>query len=116
MCPLVHMQVALHACILSSAFNSAHNGGTGDHSPYHFLSRYFAPWIGCGEDAVTGSAHCALGPYWAQRLSMHGKPMQARQCSHRSGDLTVTVSEGSNTVLIAGQTFVHSPESITLPI
>ena len=29
----------------------------------HFISRYFAPWIGIDEDPVTGSAHCILGPY-----------------------------------------------------
>ena len=33
-----------------------------------FLSRFFAPAAGVDEDPVTGSAHCALGPYWASRL------------------------------------------------
>src|SRR5215469_6444126 len=35
---------------------------------YDFVSRFFAPGSGVDEDPVTGSAHCALGPYWAQRL------------------------------------------------
>jgi PhzF family phenazine biosynthesis protein len=35
---------------------------------YDFVSRYFAPAAGIDEDAVTGSAHCALGPFWAERL------------------------------------------------
>lgn len=48
-------------------------------------SRYFAPHIGIDEDPVTGSAHCTLVPYWAQRL---GKPdIHARQVSARAGDL-----------------------------
>jgi PhzF family phenazine biosynthesis protein len=35
---------------------------------YDFVSRYFAPAAGIDEDPATGSAHCALGPYWAARL------------------------------------------------
>jgi predicted PhzF superfamily epimerase YddE/YHI9 len=35
---------------------------------YDFVSRYFAPGAGIDEDPVTGSAHCALGPFWADRL------------------------------------------------
>ena len=33
-----------------------------------FVSRFFAPRQGIPEDPVTGSAHCALGPFWAERL------------------------------------------------
>jgi PhzF family phenazine biosynthesis protein len=50
-----------------------------------FVSRYFAPGYGIREDPVTGSAHCALAPYWARRL---GKSrLHARQLSERSGEL-----------------------------
>jgi predicted PhzF superfamily epimerase YddE/YHI9 len=50
-----------------------------------FVSRYFAPGYGIPEDPVTGSIHCALTPYWSQRL---GKPvLQARQVSKRGGEL-----------------------------
>ncbi len=50
-----------------------------------FVSRYFAPSYGIPEDPVTGSTHCALVPYWAQRL---GKTtLHARQVSPRGGDL-----------------------------
>ena len=52
-----------------------------------FVSRFFAPGAGIPEDPVTGSAHCILAPYWAQRL---GKMrMAARQISRRGGDVTV---------------------------
>ncbi len=48
-------------------------------------SRYFAPHVGVPEDPVTGSAHCTIVPYWAERL---GKPdIHARQVSARGGDL-----------------------------
>ena len=53
--------------------------------PADFVSRYFAPHFGVNEDPVTGSAHCTLVPYWAERL---GKTqLQARQVSARGGDL-----------------------------
>src|SRR5690606_2986418 len=37
-------------------------------TPYDFVSRWFGPATGVPEDPVTGSAHCALGPYWMARL------------------------------------------------
>ena len=50
-----------------------------------FVSRYFAPSYGVPEDPVTGSAHSALTPYWAERL---GKThLHARQVSERGGEL-----------------------------
>src|SRR5262249_37070789 len=33
-----------------------------------FVSRFFAPRVGVPEDPVTGSAHCALAPYWATKI------------------------------------------------
>jgi PhzF family phenazine biosynthesis protein len=63
---------------------------------YDFVSRFFAPDKGVPEDPVTGSAHCALTPYWAKRL---GKTtMKARQASPRGGDLVCTDS-GARTIL-----------------
>lgn len=50
-----------------------------------FVSRFFAPRLGVPEDPVTGSAHCVLVPYWAERL---GKTtLHARQLSARGGEL-----------------------------
>ncbi len=55
-----------------------------------FVSRFFAPSAGIDEDPVTGSTHCALGPYWAARL---GKAdLTARQVSSRGGTLGVRVT------------------------
>jgi len=50
-----------------------------------FVSRYFAPSYGVPEDPVTGSSHCALTPYWAERLGK--KRLHARQLSARGGDI-----------------------------
>lgn len=50
-----------------------------------FVSRFFAPQAGVPEDPVTGSAHCTLTPYWAERL---GKShLIARQISERGGEI-----------------------------
>jgi len=66
---------------------------------YDFLSRFFAPGSGIDEDPVTGSAHTALGPYWAQIL---GKTeMTAYQASARGG--VVRVSLKGDRVLLVGQ-------------
>jgi PhzF family phenazine biosynthesis protein len=54
-------------------------------SAVDFVSRCFFPQYGIDEDPVTGSAHCALTPYWAGRL---GKTtLKARQISKRGGEL-----------------------------
>jgi predicted PhzF superfamily epimerase YddE/YHI9 len=48
-----------------------------------FVSRFFAPASGIPEDPVTGSAHCALAPYWTQRLGRN--PVLGHQISRRGG-------------------------------
>ena len=63
---------------------------------YDFISRFFAPDKGVPEDPVTGSAHCALTPFWAKRLGK--KTLKARQVSPRGGDLTCT-DDGARTIL-----------------
>jgi len=70
--------------------------GTG--GAFDFVSRFFAPAAGVDEDPVTGSAHCALGPYWAERL---GKTdLVGFQASARGG--VVRVSVRSDRVLLGG--------------
>lgn len=66
---------------------------------YDFVSRYFAPGSGIDEDPVTGSAHCALAPFWAERL---GKTtFTAFQASSRGGVLHVSLD--GNRVRLGGQ-------------
>lgn len=56
---------------------------------YDFVSRYFAPAKGIPEDPVTGGAHCALAPYWAQRLNKTA--FRAFQASQRGGEVICRV-------------------------
>lgn len=72
---------------------------TGEDRRYDFLSRFFAPAAGVNEDPVTGSAHCALGPYWQTKLG--GTDFTAYQASERGG--VVKVSVRGERVLLRGQ-------------
>ena len=56
---------------------------------YDFVSRYFAPAKGIPEDPVTGGAHCALAPYWANRLNK--TDFRAYQASRRGGEIICRV-------------------------
>lgn len=47
------------------------------------VSRVFVPYAGIDEDPVTGSAHAALVPWWAERLGRHR--FTALQASKRTG-------------------------------
>lgn len=70
-----------------------------DDPAYDFVSRFFCPGAGVDEDPVTGSAHCALAPFWSDRL---GKTeFLAYQASKRGGVLKVTL-EGDR-VFLSGQ-------------
>jgi PhzF family phenazine biosynthesis protein len=76
----------------------------GDDHEADFVSRFFSPATGIGEDAVTGSAHCALGPYWIGRLGR--QPLLGRQLSARGG-LVRVAQEGAD-VILAGPALVLS--------
>ncbi len=68
------LEIGAHGYIVTAKGDSA-----------DFVSRFFAPEVGVPEDPVTGSAHCNLIPYWAERL---GKTeLFARQVSARGGEL-----------------------------
>ncbi len=70
-----------------------------DSAGYDFVSRFFAPGSGVPEDPVTGSAHCALGPYWQSRLGK--SDFVAYQASPRGGVVRVRVA--GDRVKLGGQ-------------
>lgn len=55
-----------------------------------FVSRFFAPKYGIAEDPVTGSAHCELAPYWANKLGK--RILSAKQVSRRGGNIVCEVN------------------------
>lgn len=70
----------------------------GDRAPHDCVSRFFVPAQGIDEDPVTGSAHAAIGPYWAQRLGKRN--LTAYQASKRGGTLRLSI--GDDSIDIAG--------------
>jgi PhzF family phenazine biosynthesis protein len=63
---------------------------------FDFVSRCFGPKFGIDEDPATGSAHCALGPYWQEQLGK--SELTGYQASARGGVVQVRV-DGDRTHL-----------------
>jgi PhzF family phenazine biosynthesis protein len=76
----------------------------GETAEHDFLSRFFAPAAGVNEDPVTGSAHCALGPYWQGKLGQ--SDFTAFQASERGGLVKLSVRDDQ--VLLRGQAVMMS--------
>ncbi len=70
-----------------------------DDAGFDFVSRFFCPGAGIDEDPATGSAHCALGPFWAERLGR--RSLAGLQVSARGGVIRVEV--GTERVQLIGQ-------------
>jgi PhzF family phenazine biosynthesis protein len=69
-----------------------------DRDGVDIVSRVFGPGVGVDEDAVTGSVHCALVPYWAEKLGRD--EIVAYQASARGGTLHCRLD--ANRVFLAG--------------
>jgi PhzF family phenazine biosynthesis protein len=81
-----------------------------DGADHDFVSRFFAPRVGVDEDPVTGSAHCALAPFWSARLG--SQSLTGAQLSPRRGRVRVRLAgervelSGSAVVVLAGELLV----------
>jgi PhzF family phenazine biosynthesis protein len=78
--------------------------------PYDFVSRFFAPAKGVPEDPVTGSAHCMLAPYWADRLGK--QKVVGYQASPRGG--TVFCEMKGDRVELSGRVAPYLTGTITI--
>lgn len=78
---------------------------------YDCISRFFVPAEGIDEDPVTGSAHAAIGPYWARRLGRDH--IRAYQASARGGYLDIELQ--SDGVVISGPAVTFSIGQIFVP-
>lgn len=74
-------------------------------------SRCFYPFGGAPEDPVTGSAHCAIIPYWSNRLGK--QKLHARQGLKRQGELWGEIK--NDRVLLAGECQLYLEGQIFLP-
>ncbi len=75
-----------------------------------FVSRFFAPHLGIPEDPVTGSAHCLLTPFWAERLRK--RQLSAKQLSKRGGELFC--EDRGERVTIGGRAVLYLEGTITI--
>ncbi len=71
----------------------------GDREGTDCVSRVFAPAAGIPEDPVTGSAHCMLAPFWAERLGR--TELVGEQASARGG--TVRMRAAGDRVILGGR-------------
>ncbi len=85
--------------------------GDGVFSKYDFISRHFAPVFGVDEDPVTGSAHSAMAPFWADRLNK--TELIAYQASKRGGILHLSVKPEH--VYITGEAVTFLRGEIYIP-
>ncbi|MCW8378418.1 PhzF family phenazine biosynthesis protein [Streptomyces justiciae] len=71
---------------------------------YDFVSRCFFPNVGIDEDPVTGSAHTALAPFWAERLGrteltgLQASPRSGRVRTELRGDRTLLAGRAVTTI------------------
>jgi predicted PhzF superfamily epimerase YddE/YHI9 len=72
------------------------------------ISRVFGPNVGIPEDPVTGSAHCALAPFWVRRLGKN--ELTGYQASKRGG--TVRMRLSGDRVQLFGQAVTVSKVSL----
>ena len=80
---------------------------------FDFISRWFGPRVGVNEDAVTGSAHTTLIPYWAQKIPK--KKLHAEQGGKRKGQLFGELSQDGQRVYISGEATLVMRAQLILP-
>jgi predicted PhzF superfamily epimerase YddE/YHI9 len=79
---------------------NGHDKRVEDSEKIDFCSRFFAPKAGIVEDPVTGSAHCALAPYFGAKLSK--KKLLGKQLSPRGGIVACDLSEDMKHATLTG--------------
>lgn len=75
-----------------------------------FVSRVFYPAKVMSEDAVTGSAHCILVPYWSKRLNKI--QLEARQLSLRGGSLGCELA--GDHIILRGKAVTYMSGIVTI--
>lgn len=93
---IMHPLVAL---MKDSKFGDLIVTAKSENPSFDFCVRCFAPAVGIDEDPVTGSAHCALVPFWNEKTGK--RDFNSHQISKREGILKVSLK--GNRVEISGQ-------------
>lgn len=80
---------------------------------HDFVARVFAPRLGIDEDPATGSAQCALGPFWIERLGHTS--VRCFQASPRGAELVSQWKPGDDRVTVSGRCSTFSRGELDLP-
>ena len=102
--PLALARLDARGVIVTARADADRSGGDGQPD---VVSRFFAPGSGVPEDPVTGSAHCAIGPYWTDALGTDH--VVCYQASGRGGTVGVHV-RGDRVDLEGGAVTVYRAE------
>jgi PhzF family phenazine biosynthesis protein len=70
-----------------------------------YVCRMFLPSAGIDEDPATGSIHCTLAPYWAERLGKH--TFRAQQLSARGGTMQSTIAGDRVKIVGRARLYLH---------
>ncbi|TGN13433.1 PhzF family phenazine biosynthesis protein [Leptospira ilyithenensis] len=79
---------------------------------YDYVYRFFGPALGINEDPATGSAQCALTPFWSDRLGK--SKLKSKQLSSRKGYFTTELKD--NRVLIGGKVVLYMKGELEVQI
>lgn len=77
-----------------------------------YVSRVFAPRVGIDEDPATGSAHCALTPFWGAKLGVD--ELKAVQLSPRRGEFRCEWAADRDHVFVKGRCRTYLRGSIAV--
>ncbi|KAL3797834.1 hypothetical protein HJC23_006872 [Cyclotella cryptica] len=103
------------SCGVSSSELSGEKTSTTIEQPcVDFRSRFFGPKVGINEDPVTGSAHCALGPYFGSKLNK--TVVVGKQESDRGGLVECTLKPEEGRVQIVGTAAMTLSGKLSVPL
>lgn len=100
----------LGVAVTAPASRDGGPAGAAQGSHFDCISRFFAPKLQVDEDPVTGSAHCMIAPYWANRLGR--SDIHAYQASSRGGKMLCEVR--GDRVIISGEAVLFSVAELKL--
>ena len=78
-----------------------------------FVSRFFGPSMGIPEDSATGSAQCALAPYWADRLG-RTDGLVSLQASSRGGCMELALRRAEPTRSVQDSVVLRSVAQVVV--
>ena len=100
------------AFVVTAAGDGKHDHASRPEEATDYVARVFDPGCAIIEDPVTGSAHCALAPFWSAKMGGKTK-LNGYQASERGGKVRTSILgggrvrlQGPAVTVFAGMMFV----------